>query len=472
MNAFNHFPLTTALALGLGLLFAPGRTTLAQTPDDNRPPTTDTADSTLNSAIALYRTDVRRAALLVSQQPQVITSLAQQQGSSQQGFDALMLSYGKNKQGWFYDIARFPATLHKLAMLPHRADKSEGKTIAGTLPPDSQNSAWRLYRHHHDDLVRADSINQQAEHLFDRLMVPLDRPTQTAFRQLLIMPDVLTLLAQEIDKTTRLGQAYRADSVGIVQQLSSLHDSLTVQNQRELADFQRELNEDPLAQQELQQAGQAYALANRYNTGTNPNTAMPDSSSYYQNPYSFWSGYPSWYSAPLWYPSAWAYNTGYYYGLGGNMVFFGLPSPGFCNWFFSRGYRAYPHLCNRFNSYYTRNVGSHRYWAHGNGGFMSAAHRTFGPRTDGVGGGSNWLTNPRRYSRSNSVSGSGTRSWSTGSTFRYHSTPSRSYHPSSRSSSVSHSRSFSSGHSSSSSHHSSGFHGSSHHSGGSRGGHR
>lgn len=467
MYAFKNPPVAAALVLGLGLLLAPGHATLAQTPDDNRPPATDSADSTINSAIALYRDDVRQAALLVSQQPQVLARLAQQQVGSQQAFDSLVQSYGKNKQGWFYDIARFPNVLHKLALLPQRAVKSEGKALANTLPPELQESSWRLYRHHHGDLVRADSINQQADRTFDSLMVPLAGPTQQAFRQLLAMPDVLMLLAREIDKTTRLGQAYQADSAGIVQQLSALHDSLTVQNQRELADYQRELNEDPLAQQELQQAGQAYTLANRYNTGINPNPAGGDSSIYYQNPYSFWSGYPSWYSAPLWYPNAWWSTMGFYYGPGGSPVFCGFPSSGFSNWFFTRGYRAYPHLWSRFNSYYTRNIGGHRFWAQGNAGFMSAAHRTFGPRTDGFAGGSNWLTNPRRYSGSNRYNGLGTRSWTTGSTFRYHSTPSRSYHFSSRSSSFSHSRSFSSGHHSSS-HHSSGSHGSSHHSSGHR----
>jgi hypothetical protein len=400
MNAFKNFPSATALMLGLGLLFAQGQSTLAQTPEDNRP--SAFSDSTLVSAIAPYRDDVRHSILLASQQPQVLTRIAQQQGSSQDAFINLIQSFGQTKQGWFYDIARFPDVMHTLATLPANTSQSSVQAATKALPADLQETAWKLYRHHHADLVQVDNLNQQAGQAFDSLIAPLDLPTQAAFRQLIGMPDVMSLLTQQIDKTAQLGQAFQADPAGVTQNLNTLHDNVAAQNQQEMAEYQRELDQDPQARQELQRAGQDYARANGYNTGINPNPAWPNNTYDYQNPYSFWFGYPGWYGAPLWYPSAWGYGAGFAYGLGGNFMLYGLPSIGFSNWFFNGGYYAYPHLYNRFNTYYGRTIGQHRYWNPGNSDFMSAAHRAFNPAYTVSGGRANGFSGARPYVRTNS----------------------------------------------------------------------
>ncbi len=399
MNAFKNFPATTLL-LGLGLLFAHPQSTLAQITTDTQPAPVIAAPKQhdLLATVASYRDDVRQSVLLVSQQPQVLTRLAQQQAQTQQAFADLIQPFGQTKQGWFYDMARFPDALHALAMLPAGSDRAAVLAITKTLPTDVQETAWKLYRHHNADLVQADNLNQQADQAFTNLLAPLDEPTQTAFRQLLNTPDVLSTLTSQPDQTAQLGQSYQADPDGITQQLATLHDKQQAQNQQELAEYQRELNQDPQAQQELQQAGQAYAQANGYGTnGINPNPNWVNTSYYYQNPYSFWFGYPSWYASPLWYPSAWWYGTGFYYGAGGNMVVFGMPSIGFSNWFFNRGYGYYPHLYNRFNTYYTHNIGYHRYWSPSNSGFMYAAHRAFTPTVGIIGGRPNWLGGGRTY---------------------------------------------------------------------------
>ncbi|CCG98159.1 hypothetical protein FAES_0145 [Fibrella aestuarina BUZ 2] len=388
MNALKHFLPANALWLGLGLLVAHWQPTFAQIVDDNRPAATATADKPLLSAVAGYRDDVRQAVLLASQQPQVLDQLAQQQANSERAFTDLISSYGQTKQGWFYDIARFPDVLHSLAMLPRGTDRPTVDGLTKALPTDLQETAWRLYRHHHDDLVQVDYLNQQADQAFDNLIDPLDSPTQAAFRKLIALPDVLTTLTQQPDQTAQLGHDYQADPAGMTQRLATLHDSLTAQSDQDLASYQQELNQDPQARQELQQAGQAYAQANGYNGQINPNPAWPvNSPYYYQNPYPYWFGYPRWYGAAMWYPSAWWLNTGFYYGPGGGMVVFGLPSFGFSNWFFNYGYRGYyPHLYNRFNGFYARVYRPNRIWSPYNPSFLGAARRTFGP-VGGVAGG-------------------------------------------------------------------------------------
>ena len=395
MKSFNIFPTAKLVVLGLGLFLAPGQSVLAQAPYSTQQPVSSDAGPGLFSSVASYREDVRQSVLLVSQQPQVLASLAQQQASSQQAFNDLIQSFGRTKQGWFYDIARFPDVLHTLATLPDGTDQQTVQEMAKSLPADLQETAWKLYRHHHADLVQADNLNQQAGQAFNTLMAPLDESTQQAFRQLIDLPDVLSLLTQQLDETTKLGLDYQADPAGVSQNLTALHDTLDAQNKQELADYQRQLDQDPQARQELQQAGKAYAQAN----GINPNPAWPNNSTYYGNPYSYWFGYPGWYGSPMWYPSA--FGTGFYYGLGGNMIVYGLPSFGFSNWFFNYGYGYYPHLYNRFNNYYTYNMGVRRVWSPGNAGFAGAARRAFNPGSSYSGSRSGAFSTPRQYSGSN-----------------------------------------------------------------------
>jgi hypothetical protein len=139
MIAFKNFPTATATMLGLGLLFAQGQPTFAQTPEDNRPSVI--SDSTIVSAIAPYRDDVRRSILLVSQQPQILADLARQQATSQQAFTNLIQAFSQEKQGWFYDIARFPEVMHALATLPTGSSQSTVQSITKTLPTDLQESS-------------------------------------------------------------------------------------------------------------------------------------------------------------------------------------------------------------------------------------------------------------------------------------------------------------------------------------------
>ncbi|MFD2569168.1 hypothetical protein ACFSUS_00900 [Spirosoma soli] len=397
MKAFIHLIQERRWLIPVGLLMMSWQVTPAQNTGDEQPAINN--DKVIVSAIAPYRDDVRQAILLVSEQPDVLTSLAQQRDNTQQAFTRLIQSYDQKKQGWFYDLSRYPNVVHDLATLAPHSDKPTVTALTKDLPTDLQESAWKLYRHNRDELVQMDNLNQQAEQEFNRLIQPLDGATQNAFRKLIEMPDVLSQLTDQIDKTKQLGEAYRANPDEVTKELTALHDSLNVQNQQELAEYQNELDKDPQAKQELQQAGLAYAKANGYNTGINPNPAWVNSNYYYQNPYPFWFGYPYWYASPLWYPSAWWYGTGFYFGGGGNLVLFGLPSISFSTWFFRRGPTYYPHLYRGFNNYYVRTMGEHRFWTPGNAGFMTAAHRTFGPAAGFNNVRANWLTHAGTYHR-------------------------------------------------------------------------
>ncbi|MEA5259806.1 hypothetical protein VB264_18560 [Arcicella aquatica] len=343
-------------------------------------------DKGLQNSIASYNADVRQAILLVSQYPQTLTQLQQEKNQTQGAFQALISDFSQKKQGWFYELTRFPELTHTLATLPSGQSKDDINKLLPNNDENLQTAAWRLYRHHHDDLVQADNLNQQAQNSFAKAIQPLDVPTQDAFKKLVQYPDVLLLLTDNIDLTTKLGQQYVADKDGLTTQLASWHDSLMIQNQTQMATYKKELGNNPQAQQELNQAAKDFAKTNGYIL---PNGQIAYGNNYnygYANPYSYWFGYPYWYGSPLWYPSAYWGSFGLSYGFGG-FGFSAFPTYGFSNWFYNGGYYMnYPYLYNHFGNYYRSVAINHpRY----NNGMMAGSRNNYFRSYNGNNGGYN-----------------------------------------------------------------------------------
>ncbi|CAG5017604.1 hypothetical protein DYBT9275_05808 [Dyadobacter sp. CECT 9275] len=346
-------------------------------------------DKGIVSAIAPYNEDVRENILIVSQYPQILAKLGQIHDQASQAFQASIRDFNQKKQGWFYNVSRYPKLMHALATL--QEGKSRKETDALVTAPDNElkEAAWKLYDHHKKDLIVVDNLNQQAERSFEDLIEGLDSKSQDAFYKLLDMPDVLSLLNDHIDLTVRLGDSFKQDPEGVRQSLANEHDSLEALNKQELAQYKDDLSQNPQAVEDLRKASEQYAKENGYSY---PAPASDTVVNYYgYNPYSYWFGYPYWYGSAMWYPGSLWNSTGFYFGLGGSPVIFGLPSLAFSNWFFGGAYRYYPHLYRQYDHYYHNNISQHRIVAANNSGFMGVARRHFNPEYTGR---SAWISTP------------------------------------------------------------------------------
>ena len=356
-------------------------------------------DQGIVASIAPYDADVRLAILKASEYPEVLTQLQKNQSQSVASFQKTIGGFNKKKQTWFYTLTRYPDLMHTLAALPDGQSEDVVYRLLPNQDPDLQEAAWKLYRKDKKDLVKVDNIDVAAQHEFNRTIQHLNDPAREAFQKLATMPDVLTLLTNNVDLTIRLGENYRNNPARLTNHLTALHDSLEVQNQYEAAAFKKQMADDPQAMNELSQASNAYANSNGYdasnqNYSNNPyyNNSDPN---YYGNPYSYWFGYPSWYATPMWYPGGFGYNSGFYFGMGGMGGLYGFPSYGFSNWFYNGGYyRHYPRLYRQFGNYYRSNIGSNRVMGSVNRGFMGVAHNHY----NGAGR-LNTLTSPNSYRR-------------------------------------------------------------------------
>ena len=351
----------------------------------------------IDASIAPYDANVRESILQVSQYPQVLSQLQTNQSQTAESFHDIIGGFDKKKQAWFYTITRYPELMHTLATLPEKTDKGAVYKLLPNQDADLKEAAWQLYHSKKNDLIKLDNIDIAAKQDFDKAIQSLSAPAQAAFQKLYNMPDVLTLLTNNIDLTTRLGEHYKANPTTLNGRLSDIHDSLVVQDQYEIAAYKKQMADDPKAQAELSQAAKDYAKDNGYDVPAQQYDDA-DNENYYANPYSYWFGYPGWYSDPLWYPGSFWFDTGLYFGVGGFGIW-GMPGYGFSSWFFGSGhYNHYPNLYRQFGNYYRNNIAENRVMGSANRGFMGVANTHF--NTNG-GNQLNRRSSPSTYSRVN-----------------------------------------------------------------------
>ncbi len=352
-------------------------------------------DKGIAASIAPYNADVRHAILEACQYPQTLTTIQKNQSQTVESFHNIISGFDQKKQVWFYTLTRYPDLMHTLATLPKHQNKEDIYKLLPKKDADLQEAAWKLYSDENNDLKKLDDINISAQKDFDKTIQNLDAPTKAAFQKLSTMPDVLTLLTNNIDLSTRLGEHYKSNPQELNSRLAALHDSLNVQNQYEIAAYKQQMADDPKATEELSQAAKDYAKENDIDVPAQQNNDM-NNADYYAYPYSYWFGYPDWYSYPLWYPGSFWFETGLYVGIGGIGIW-GLPGFGFSHWFFNgEHYNRYPNLYRQYGNYYRGNIHENRVMGSVNHGFMGNANNHFNPN-----GGNrlNRLTTPSSFHR-------------------------------------------------------------------------
>ncbi|MDJ1501561.1 hypothetical protein [Xanthocytophaga agilis] len=311
-------------------------------------------DKDIVSSIAPYDSATREAILTASEAPQLLARISRMQAQTSQQFQDLIQSHSQREQDYFYQVARYPQVVHTLAGLGKGSSETSVKAMVEDQ--NAKEALWNIYHHHFADLVKIDQMNQNAAQAFDQLTASYSPATQNAFNKLIDMPEVLTLLTDHMDLTMQLEDSFKADPEQVRNHLAELHTTLQAKNQQEVSAYRQQLESDPQALQELQKSSKEFAADNHYAYTVSdtviPNAATTTNYYYGVSPYSYWFGYPYWYDYALWYPMPLYMQTGFYFGAGGNLMVFGLPSFAYSNWFFTYGYHRYPALYHAYGNFY------------------------------------------------------------------------------------------------------------------------
>jgi len=306
-------------------------------------------------AIAMYPTETRKVIFTATEYPEVIAKLNGMQKNSQDGFEKLISSLSKDEQENIWNLTRYDDLISDLAAKPEMS-KDEINNILVNYPEEIRKPALEEGKNHHDLLVQINSMNNSYDSAFELLMSGYPPEAIKAFREMIKMPDVLSLLFDHMQYTVVVGDYYKKNPERVLHKTDSLNLVLTQNNKQEASDWKQSMTDNPEIQKEYTEAAQEYAQENGYQSEDYNAPLTQDVTNYNTNPYNWWFGYPSWYPYDYWNPYPYWYDWGFYYGAGGQIVFFGLPSPYFMDWYFyyPNHFSKYAELSNHYYNYYDR----------------------------------------------------------------------------------------------------------------------
>ncbi|MEZ4774833.1 MAG: hypothetical protein R3D00_16730 [Bacteroidia bacterium] len=314
-------------------------------------------DNLLIQSLALYPDATIKVILEATMQPDALVRIGSVRKNTESQFRKIIAPFNQDVQAQFYELARYPDLVSAL-VLDGKQSKLDIMAILAGFPEDIHADALDLGRKRYKELVEIHQLLETANQSFHAIADEYPYEEKLALEQLVQMPDVLDILMNNFQATVALGGMYRRDPDRVWYLADSVQTEVANERVRELADWKTDLENDPEAQQELQAAAANFADENGYDSRTY-RAPLNENDFYHQYPmpypsYSYWFGYPWWYSHAMWYPLPYWYYWGFYYGPGGQMVIYDLPSWYFLDWYFSTSYNHYyyPHLSHRYLTHY------------------------------------------------------------------------------------------------------------------------
>ena len=317
-------------------------------------------DRSTVDALILYPEDVRSAMFEASLHPEGLVRLEALQNEYNKSFADLMGQYPKDEQEKYWNIVRYNGLVQKLV---HGKRKSENEIqeILKNYPQEIHKTALDLGRNKHDELVNISKMEDAFHAQFSGIINAYPPKTRDAFSKLLEVPEVLSILQENISLVVLVGEAYRKNPELVKQKTDSVSLEVARQNAENVKEWSKTLEENPEAAAELKSAAKDYAKEYGYDDEqySQPKQKEVVEIHHYYEPYPYWFGYPWWYPRHWWYPYPYWYHWGFYFSDGG-IVVIGLPSYYFVSWYFHYPihHYYYPHLSDAYIYTYRKKPGT------------------------------------------------------------------------------------------------------------------
>lgn len=328
-------------------------------------------------SIVLYDVDTRYHIFKVSTATEVLSKIHKIQQKTQKEFQSTIKALDQEEQEVIYSLLSQEGLLLELLQLSEKELTGEG--VQQILDKPEYNvdlnsgEVYQLFKKHPRTMQKIKKLGEDAQASFSLLIEPLDGEVQQAYEALVRQPEVLSILIEQKGYTEELGKAFEENPDWIIAKTDSLAIYYQGEQEKELAEYKKELEENPELKEETLQAAKEYAEENGEDPEDIERAVAQSSSKVTVNvtysSYPYWYGYPYYYPAPVWRPYPWYYHCGFYVGPGGGFVVFGMPSYRYTSWYYrgpcyrypaSTRYHAYhhhryPYSRNGFNNSYRRN---------------------------------------------------------------------------------------------------------------------
>lgn len=306
-------------------------------------------------ALVMYPQEVRDAILLVAEKPEILVRLDGLQGLTSTEFQDLLEGYSREQQQQFYDLVRFPELI--VALVDNgKPSRLEITDMTVDYPEEVQRAALQLGRNEFGTLIQIRQLQKEFRYALAEIKSDYDVPVQEAIDQLISLPEVLDLLTENYRMTLLIGSLHQKDHDWVHTQMDSLALVQARQNAKELEDWKEALENDAEALQELEASAESFAETQGYSKEEYRRERQEQVVVHHYYPYPYWFGYPSWYDYPWWYRYPYWHHWGFYYGPGGRIVIYGMPSWHYLSWHwhYPQHWYYYPHFSNCLVGHYQR----------------------------------------------------------------------------------------------------------------------
>ncbi len=318
-------------------------------------------DSTALNALVMYPDTIRLDIFEACMYPAAIVNIATLQKNSSTEFATILADKSKEQQEDIYNLTRYPGLVHSL-VLGGKKGYEEVKKILLNYPAEIHSTATKYTLDHFETLVKVENLQNQTNDQFEQIIADYSPVTKEAFRELIQLPEIISILNDHLDLTVRVGDRYKRDPQRVIHKADSANLAQTRENAQEVEQWKQSIKDNPEDAADLKSAGEEYAKENGYTQDEINITPSPDYvTTYTCYPYSYWFGYPTWYPYSYWYPYPFWFDCGYYYDAYGNLVIIGMPSYYFTYWYFyyPEHWHHYPHLGNHYVNHYYGPRNSH-----------------------------------------------------------------------------------------------------------------
>lgn len=304
-------------------------------------------------ALVLYPSEIRESILEVCTHPEALVKLDRIQKKSSDYFREIIDDFSRKEQEQFYDLIRYPNLVYQLVEGGPKS-REEIEEILKDFPPEIHEAALKRGRRSYSTLEDIENLNMQTQEAFNDLLSGYEPDIRHSIDKLIKHPEILSILTDDLDLAILVGDVYRKDPSMVLHKADSLQAIVAEEQANELEEWKKELENDPLALEEMEHAGRDFARENDYDLSAKPEQEKDFTVHFY--PYPYWYGYPYWYTRPFWYPYSYWYHTGFYYSSAGTVVIIGLPSFYYTTWFY-----RYPRRYYYLDRHYWRHYDRYRY---------------------------------------------------------------------------------------------------------------
>ena len=308
-------------------------------------------------AIALYPEKERNIILEAASYPEVLVRMQNIRKNTEEKFKTLLENLPEEDQKKLFNLSRYPDLIGKMG--ENKKTQTELDELITGYPKEIQEQAVFANQQYYALLTNMNTFYKNSEMAFETILKDYDLSTQQAYKELVKLPEIVTILAENMSATVLLGDLYKKNPVELKKELNSLHIAAAEQKAKELNEWKQNLEDNPEAMAEYEQAAKEFATEQGVNE-SDYTTYVPEEKKseveirYVYQPYPYWFGWPWWYHYEYWYPYPYWYHWGYYYSSPNVIVFIGLPSNYYMNWHFHHHnhFYHYPYFTNHVINYY------------------------------------------------------------------------------------------------------------------------